>query len=50
MSILIVEDDKRISGFMDRGLRAEGYRVKLAHTGPDGLVLARAADDHGMTS
>ena len=50
MNILIVEDDKRISGFLDRGLRAEGYRVKLAHTGPDGLALGQEADYHGMTS
>ena len=42
MNILIVEDDPRISGFLDRGLRAEGHRVKLARTGPEGLALARA--------
>ena len=42
MNILIVEDDPRISGFLERGLRAEGHRVKLARTGPEGLALARS--------
>jgi DNA-binding response OmpR family regulator len=43
MNILIVEDDPRIHGFLDRGLRAEGHRVQLAHTGPEGAALARDA-------
>lgn len=49
MNILIVEDDARISDFLERGLRAEGHRVKLARTGPDGLARAREAfqDDPG---
>ena len=40
MNILIVEDDARIADFLDRGLRAEGHRVQVARTGPDGLALA----------
>lgn len=40
MNILIVEDDPRIADFLERGLRAEGHRVQLARTGPDGLALA----------
>ncbi len=49
MNVLIVEDDARISDFLERGLRAEGHRVKLARTGPAGLALAREAfvDDPG---
>lgn len=43
MNILLVEDDPRIADFLDRGLRAEGHRVQIARTGPDGLALARAA-------
>lgn len=31
MRILVVEDDKKIAGFLERGLRAEGHRVELAH-------------------
>ena len=43
MNILIVEDDARIADFLERGLRAEGHRVQLARTGPDGLALAHTA-------
>ena len=44
MNVLIVEDDVRISGFLERGLRAEGYRTQVARTGTEGLALAREAD------
>ncbi len=43
MNLLVVEDDPRIADFLDRGLRAEGYRVQLARTGPDGLAMAQEA-------
>ena len=43
MNILLVEDDARIADFLDRGLRAEGHRVKVARNGPDGLAMARDA-------
>ena len=41
MNILIVEDDARVADFLERGLRAEGYRVQVARNGTDGLVKAR---------
>lgn len=41
MNILIVEDDTRVADFLDRGLRAEGYRTQLARDGNEGLALAR---------
>jgi DNA-binding response OmpR family regulator len=44
MNILVVEDDPRIAGFLERGLRAEGHRVQLARSGSEGLALAREAD------
>ncbi|GAA0746261.1 response regulator transcription factor [Ideonella azotifigens] len=44
MNILVVEDDARVGDFLLRGLRAEGYAVQLARTGPEGLALARADD------
>jgi DNA-binding response OmpR family regulator len=44
MNILVVEDDVRVADFLLRGLRAEGYRVQLARTGPEGLALARNGD------
>lgn len=42
MKILIVEDDPRVSGFLDRGLRAEGYRTQVAGTAQLGLTMAKA--------
>jgi DNA-binding response OmpR family regulator len=41
MNILIIEDDPRVAGFLERGLRAEGYRIRLARNGSDGLEEAR---------
>ena len=41
MNILIVEDDARVADFLERGLRAEGYRVQVARNGTDGLDKAR---------
>lgn len=53
MNILVVEDDTRIADFLQRGLRAEGHRVQVARTGPEGLAMAHDAardantDAHG---
>jgi DNA-binding response OmpR family regulator len=44
MNILVVEDDVRVADFLLRGLGAEGYRMQLARTGPEGLALARNSD------
>jgi DNA-binding response OmpR family regulator len=44
VNILVVEDDLRVADFLVRGLRAEGYGVQLARTGPEGLQLARAGE------
>jgi DNA-binding response OmpR family regulator len=41
MNIFVIEDDPRIADFLSRGLRAEGQRVEMASTGPEGLELAR---------
>jgi len=43
-SILIVEDDPRVADFLVRGLKAEGFAVQHARTGPDGLELARRGE------
>ncbi|MBS7808732.1 response regulator transcription factor [Variovorax sp. PCZ-1] len=43
MNVLIVEDDARIADFLMRGLRAEGYHVQRAATGPLGLEMAQQA-------
>ena len=41
MNILIVEDDARVAAFLERGLRAEGYRVQVSRNGTEGLARAR---------
>jgi DNA-binding response OmpR family regulator len=40
-SILIAEDETRISGFVSKGLRASGYTATVVATGPDALEHAR---------
>ena len=40
MRILIVEDEKRLSSFLRRALREDGYAVDLCHDGVDGSHLA----------
>jgi two-component system copper resistance phosphate regulon response regulator CusR len=40
-SILIADDEARISGFIDKGLRAAGFATRVATTGPDALALAQ---------
>jgi DNA-binding response OmpR family regulator len=41
MNILVVEDDRRVADFLERGLRAEGHVVQVARTGPEGLACAQ---------
>ena len=41
MRVLVVDDEVRLAESLARGLRAEGFEVDLAHTGPDGLWRAR---------
>jgi len=40
MRILVVEDDKKVASFLEKGLREEGYSVDVAHDGADGAVKA----------
>ncbi|CAK9887817.1 MULTISPECIES: heavy metal response regulator transcription factor [Pseudomonas] len=41
MRLLIVEDELRTAEYLQQGLRENGYIVDCAHTGADGLHLAR---------
>ncbi|HEY0292441.1 MAG TPA: response regulator transcription factor [Hansschlegelia sp.] len=41
MRILVVEDDRRIIGFLKRGLEAEGFSVRVAEDGREGLAAVR---------
>jgi DNA-binding response OmpR family regulator len=40
-SDLIADDEPRISGFIEKGLRAAGFATRVAATGPDALALAQ---------
>ena len=40
MRLLVVEDEKKVSSFIKKGLEEEGYAVDAAHDGEEGLYMA----------
>ncbi|HEY4332603.1 MAG TPA: response regulator transcription factor [Ilumatobacteraceae bacterium] len=40
MRVLVIDDEVHLAEAIARGLRAEGFEVDLAHTGPEGLWRA----------
>lgn len=44
MKILVVEDEKKISGFIKRGLEKDEYQVTIIHDGVEGLKQALSGD------
>lgn len=44
MKILIVEDEKKLSGFMEKGLKQAGYLTVICHNGS--VALQKAAEDN----
>ncbi len=44
MRILIIEDEKKIAGFIKRGLKEEGYAVDSAYDGEEGYRLIAEND------
>jgi DNA-binding response OmpR family regulator len=42
--ILIIEDEVRITSFLEKGLRSSGYTTSVAATGADGLVMAETGE------
>jgi two-component system, OmpR family, copper resistance phosphate regulon response regulator CusR len=40
MRILLVEDDRKVAGFIEQGLQEEGYAVDLAPDGDEATMLA----------
>lgn len=40
MKILVIEDEKKLASYLQKGLSSEGFVVDVAHTGIDGLHLA----------
>ena len=43
MRILVIEDDRKVAGFLEQGFREEQFEVEVAHEGNEGLARARAA-------
>ena len=41
MRVLIVEDDRKVASFLERGLREEGYAVDAVHHGNDAAAKAQ---------
>lgn len=44
MKILLVEDNKKVASFVEKGLREEGYAVDVAFDGIDGALKAHVYD------
>jgi heavy metal response regulator len=40
MRILVVEDEKKVAGFIKKGLEEEGYAIDVAFDGREGLLMA----------
>jgi two-component system OmpR family response regulator len=39
MNVLLIEDDRRIAGLVERGLMEDGHRVSIAYDGRDGADM-----------
>jgi DNA-binding response OmpR family regulator len=44
MKVLVVEDDRKVAGFIEQGLREEGYVVDVAPDGDEATMLAHVYD------
>jgi len=44
MKILVVEDGRKVAGFIEQGLREEGYAVDVAPDGDEATMLAHVYD------
>src|SRR6185436_5585752 len=44
MRVLVVEDEKKLAGFIRRALKEDGYAVDLCHDGDDAFGQVRQAD------
>ena len=42
MRILVVEDEKKLAGFIRKGLEEHGFTVAVSHNGDEAYALARA--------
>jgi len=44
MKVLVVEDEKKVAGFIKRGLEEDEYSVTVVHDGVEGLKQAQAGE------
>ena len=44
MRILVVEDEKKLAGFVQRALKEEGHAIEVCHDGEEGQQLALTGD------
>ena len=44
MNVLLIEDDKRIAGLVERGLRVDGHEVTVTHNGSQGAEMMLAGE------
>lgn len=44
MKILVVEDEKKVAGFIKRGLEEDDYSVTIVHDGAEGLKQAQSGE------
>jgi DNA-binding response OmpR family regulator len=44
MKVLVVEDEKKVAGFIKRGLEEDDYQVTIVHDGVEGLKLALSGE------
>jgi CheY-like chemotaxis protein len=44
MKILVVEDDRKVAGFIEQGLKEEGHVVDVAPDGDEATMLAHVYD------
>jgi two-component system, OmpR family, copper resistance phosphate regulon response regulator CusR len=44
MRVLVVEDDRKVAGFIEQGLREEGYAVDVAPDGVEATLLAHVSE------
>lgn len=42
--ILVAEDEERIASFIEKGLRANGFRSEVVSDGNDAVIFARSGD------
>ena len=44
MRVLVIEDDRRVASFIQKGLEEDGFAVDVLHDGDDAGVQAQVVD------